>query len=93
MYDIRFLPACSQILALITCTQTNTSPYVVVSGVELFSDTFTVSPNQTEWGWQWEASAANGKQQQTSFVATEFTESASLLGLLPNSAMITTVRY
>ena len=42
MYDIRFLPACSQILALITCTQTNTSPYVVVSGVELFSDTFTV---------------------------------------------------
>ena len=38
-----FLPALTRILELITCTQTNTSPYVVVSGVELFSDTFTVT--------------------------------------------------
>ena len=37
-----FLPACSPILALITCTQRNTSPYVVVSRVELISDTFTL---------------------------------------------------
>ena len=39
-----FLPALTPILALITCTQRNTSPYVVVSGVELIlSDTFTVA--------------------------------------------------
>ena len=38
-----FLPAAlTPILALITCTQRNTTPYVVVSGVELISDTFTV---------------------------------------------------
>ena len=37
-----FLPALTPILVLIACTQTNTTPYVVVSGVELFSDTFTV---------------------------------------------------
>ena len=37
-----FLPALTLILALITCTQRNASPYVVVSGVELFSDTFTI---------------------------------------------------
>ena len=32
-----FLPALTPILELITCTQRNTSPYVVVSGVELIS--------------------------------------------------------
>ena len=37
-----FLPALTPILVLITCTQRNTTPYVVVCGVELFSDTFTV---------------------------------------------------
>ena len=37
-----FLPALTPILGLITCTQRNTTPYVVVSGVELISDTFTV---------------------------------------------------
>jgi hypothetical protein len=37
-----FLPALTPILALITCTQRNTTPYVVVSGVEVISDTFTV---------------------------------------------------
>ena len=37
-----FLPALTPILVLITCTQRNTTPYVVVSGVELISDTFTV---------------------------------------------------
>ena len=37
-----FLPALTRILVLIACTQTNTTPYVVVSGVELISDTFTV---------------------------------------------------
>ena len=38
-----FLPALTPILVLITCTQRNTTPYVVVCGVELFSDTFTLS--------------------------------------------------
>jgi hypothetical protein len=37
-----FLPAPTPILVLITCTQRNTTPYVVVSGVEVISDTFTV---------------------------------------------------
>ena len=38
-----FLPALTPILVLITCTQRNTTPYVVVSGVELFASyTFTV---------------------------------------------------
>ena len=37
-----FLPALTPILVLITCTQRNTTTYVVVCGVELFSDTFTV---------------------------------------------------
>ena len=37
-----FLPAHTPILVLIACTQTNTTHYVVVSGVELISDTFTV---------------------------------------------------
>jgi hypothetical protein len=38
-----FLTAHTPILALITCTQRNTAPYVVVSGVEVISDTFTLS--------------------------------------------------
>ena len=42
-----FLPALTPILVLIACTQTNTTPYVVVSGVELFSDTFTVQVLRT----------------------------------------------
>ena len=37
-----FLPALTPILALITCTQSNTTPYVVVSGVERIFDTFTL---------------------------------------------------
>jgi hypothetical protein len=37
-----FLPALTPILVLITCTQRNTTLYVVVSGVEVISDTFTV---------------------------------------------------
>jgi hypothetical protein len=37
-----FLSALTPILILIACTQRNTPPYVVVSGVELISDTFTV---------------------------------------------------
>ena len=36
-------PALTPILVLIACTQRNTTPYVVVSGVELTSDTFTLS--------------------------------------------------
>ena len=44
-----FLPALTPILVLITCTQRNTTPYVVVCGVELFSDTFTV-PGTTRTG-------------------------------------------
>ena len=42
-----FLPARTPILVLITRTQRNTTPYVVVSGVELISDTFTVYSTYT----------------------------------------------
>ena len=40
-----FLPALTPNLVLIACTQTNTTPYVVVSGVELISDTSTIYCN------------------------------------------------
>ena len=43
-----FLPAHTPIFVLITCTQRNTSPYVVVYGVELISDTFTVVSLNTQ---------------------------------------------
>jgi Ni/Fe-hydrogenase subunit HybB-like protein len=42
-YMYLFLSALTPILILIACTQRNTTPYVVVSGVELISDTFTLS--------------------------------------------------
>ena len=46
-----FLPALTPILVLIASTQTNTTPYVVVSGVDLISDTFTVCIWHTPISW------------------------------------------